>query len=381
MIRQEIKSLMSDKISIFILFIIPLILIAVLGVSTPRADKFATIIWIIDEDKSERSADFIDTMRNSSGGGAMLMSELAPPMQIFSDGELAPIEPKFGEENGTGVVSKELANTTLPTQYLDAYIVIPKGFQDSIAENSSARIIIYYDAINFEKRIIVQGLIQMGLTQVQLNNMIFERDVFYFPDTRPGNLLNVNLLDYAAPLFIPLMLFFSMQLVTTQSIVGDIPLKRMLNTNLRRGEVIIGKSISYAIIGVAQVLITMIAIKFFNVTMHCLWVDLFLTLVIITNMGISMGIFISTLSKTRLQASQLFLLIFFIMIVLQYFVRKPFLLAFIPLEQSKIAYSKLAFRGNSLWDAREPIFKMLLTSILFYLMGVIYIKFIKKEFV
>ena len=383
MIRQEINSLLTDKTSIIILFIIPLTLITVLGVSTPRTDKLATTIWIIDEDQTTNSEEFIASMRNATTGGGLMMTELAPPMKIYTNGELAPIEPSLGENNATGIVSKDLAIKTLPSKYLDAFIVIPKGYKDSIIENSSAKLIIYYDAIDIQKRMVVEGLIQLGLTQIQLKNMMFERDVFYFPESRPGNLLEINLLDLGAPFFIPLMLFFSMQLVTTQAIVGDLPLKRMLNTSLRRGEAVTGKFISYTIIGIIQIILTMIFLKFFNVTMHCLWFDLFLILLFNSIAGISMGIFISSISKTRLQASQLFLLVFFIIIVLQYFVRKPILLAFNVLEQGKIAYTNLAFRGMTIWNpkVRVHLFNTIMISALFYFSSVVYIKFIKKEFI
>ena len=382
MIRQEINSLITDKTSIIILFVIPLTLITVLGFSTPRTDQFATTIWIIDEDNTTTSAQFITSMQNTTIEGD-LISELAPPMVVYSNGELAPIEPNLGEENATSIVSKELAIKTLPTKYLDAFIVIPKGYQDSFVENSSAKLVIYYDAIDLQTRLVVEGLVQLGLTQIQLDNMMFERDVFYFPDSRPGNLLELNILDMAAPFFLPLMLFFSMQLVTTQSIVGDIPLKRMLNTSLRRGEAVTGKLISYTIVGIFQILLTMIFLKLFNVTMHCLWIDLFLVLFFNSLAGISIGIFMSSISKTRLQASQLFLLVFFIMIVLQYFVRKPFFLVFNVLEQGKIAYSNLAYRGMILWDpkVRPHLFNTIIISVIFYILSVIYIKFIKKEFV
>ena len=115
MIRQEINSLITDKTSILILFVIPFVLITVLGFSTPRTDQFATTIWIIDEDNTTYSAEFITSMRNSTIEGDLIIAELAPPMVVFTNGELAPIEPKLGEENATGIVSKELAIKTLPS--------------------------------------------------------------------------------------------------------------------------------------------------------------------------------------------------------------------------------------------------------------------------
>ena len=220
-VRKEIKSLVSDKIAILILFIIPVVLITVLGTSRPSASLYNVTVWVIDQDQTEKSEEFITTMKNSNQSEAMT---------VYASGEMAPIEPELGEEDAKGVVSLELAEKTLPTQYLDAYIIILPGYAESLRENGSARVIIYYDSIDIKNRFIADAFILLGLTNVQLDNLIFERDVYYFPESRPNDILEeINILAIASPFFVGIVLFFSMQLVTTQAIVGDVPLKRLLN--------------------------------------------------------------------------------------------------------------------------------------------------------
>ena len=368
-VRKEIKSLISDRIAIVILFLIPVALIGVLGASEPRSSLMDATIWIIDEDGTPESQSFIETMKNGSA-------------TAYATGDKAPIEPKLGENEAYGDVSKSLAEKTLPTEYLDAYIVIPKGFAADLAENGTTSLKIYYDSIDMTTRMIADVYILLGLTDVQLNNLMLERDIYVFPETRPNDLIQeINILEIASPLFVGIMLFFSMNLVCTQAIVGDVPLKRMLNTSLRRGEVVTGKIMAYSIIAVFQIIITILMLQAFDVTIMCLWIDIFLLLLFTSITGVCIGMFISVISTTRLQASQLFLMIFFIMLIVQLYARNKIALIFMPLEQSAIAFANLAFRGASLGDVFEQVSYIIMTGAIFYFLTIIYIKYIKKEFV
>lgn len=94
-----------------------------------------------------------------------------------------------------------------------------------------------------------------------------------------------------------------------------------------------------------------------------------------------MGVCISTICHTKLQASQVFLMVFFIMFIFQYFTR--ILLDFIPLEQTKLAYQALANRGMSLIDpiVLSALLKLVLNGLFYFLFSVIYMKYFKKRFV
>ncbi len=177
------------------------------------------------------------------------------------------------------------------------------------------------------------------------------------------------------------MLFFSINLICTQSIVGDVPLQRLLTTPVYRSEVITGKLMGYSVIAIFQIIISMLLLNLYNVTMSCLWIDIFIVLLLNSITSVSMGLFISTISKTRLQASRLFLMFFFVLLILTYYVRSPIFLAINPMEQTRVAFSNLAFRGNTLSDVWDNCLNMILTAGFFYLITIIYIAKIKKEFV
>jgi ABC-type Na+ efflux pump permease subunit len=374
-VRKEISTLLSDKIAIFVLFILPVVLIVVVGTSQPRADLAASTIWIINEDNnSTKSHEFVVTFKNMTF------------ITVYATGDMAPVMPEFGQDNTEAMapVTLENARKALPTEYLSAYIVLPNGYQAELEANGTAHIEIYYDAIDLTGRILTDMFILLGTTNVQLDNLLLERDVFYFPEGRPHDLtgdLNLNLLEMGAPMMIGLILFMSMNLVATQCIVGDTPLQRLLTTPVFRSEVITGKVLAYSIMAVFQIIISLLILNYFQITMNCLWIDLFLLLLLNSMAGICIGVFLSTISKTRLQASQLFLMFFFVMLIMEYYVRNQFFLLFIPLEQVRIAYSNMAYRGQTIVTVLPQLIYIALAGLFYYVINIIYIKYMKKEFV
>ncbi len=389
-VRKELEAFRHDKIAIFILFFIPIILISVLGTSQPRASLLEVKVWVIDEDQSQKSQELIATLK-----GGYIKPNVT--------GEVIGIEGDFGEGMIYYDVNITNAELLLPTSYLDAYVIIPKGFEASLKENSSATLIWHFDAIDYTNKLIVEFGLLASLVDFQLQNLVFERDIFYFPEFRPDDTMgnmegismggnsteegsdglgvdNSTILQLSAPIFVSLMLFVCINLVTTQAIVGDKPLKRLLTTPLYRSEVIVGKILAYTILSIIQIIITLLLLQYFGVKFRCLWIDLFIVLLLNSISAICMGVFFSTITTSRLQASQLFLLAFFVMIVLENYVRNPIFLSFIALEQSARAFSNLSSRGSSLLDVINNIGSLLLQIGFFYGLTTIYIKY-KKDFV
>jgi ABC-type Na+ efflux pump permease subunit len=375
-VRKEISALLTDKISIFILFFIPVILIIVLGTSFPRAELGETNVWVIDKDNTTVSRNYVAHLKNSS-------------MNIYGTGDVMEVEGNVTHPIIEYEVTEANARLLLPTNFLSAYIIIPEGFSESLLENSTGALIVHYDAIDSIAMLIVKFSLMGQNVQYQLNALILERDVFYFPETRPdmnfdmsGEMdVDINILEVAAPMFVGIVLFACMNLVCTQSIVGDVPLQRLLTTPVYRSEVITGKIISYGIVAIFQILVTMALLIVFGVTFRCLIFDMFLMLLLNSLAGISIGMLISAVSKTRLQAAQSFLLVFFVLMIFMAQVRNPLILPFIPVEQCRSAFGILAFRGGTLGDILPQIMNMVLTIVVFYVATLVYIRKFKKEFV
>jgi ABC-2 type transport system permease protein len=357
LVRKELTTLFKDKISLFILFIIPVVMFVTIGMGSVSllADTQVNVN-VLDYDNTTKSHELIASMRAN--------------LTITSNWDMPEM------------TMDEFLNYTkalLPTNKLAAYIIIQAGFEADLLVNKTTHLEIHIDGISVIQALTSQTYIQLALVTFQLQNMVFERDIFYFPEMRPPLDLT-NLLQIAAPEVLGMILFATINLVATQCICGDIPLKRLLTTPVYRSEVVIGKTISYGVVSVFQIILSLLILRAFNVSMYGLFIDIFIVCWLCSLTGITMGICFSAVSKTRLQAAQMFLFAFMVMLIITLTIRNPFVLPFLPLEQMSYAFSSLAYRGMSLGEISNRILFMLMDSAIFFVFTIIYLKR-KKEFV
>lgn len=361
LLRKELDTLVKDKVSMFILFIIPIIIIAIIGVGEVSLSTFGNVrIWIIDYDESEKSQEFINTFKYNSTMGADVKTQ--------------------ADFNMTAAEFEEYAIEKLPTEEVSAYMIIVKNFSDNLLVNGTTELPIYIDFIDFLSAFVAQASIIDGTVNYQIANTVFESDIFYFPVMKPAE--SLNLLSSAAPFLTGIIIFACMNLITTQCIVGDKPLKRLLTTPTFRSEVIIGKILAYLIIAIFQIVLILVLLEFvFGVQMRCLFIEIFLMLLLLALNSIVIGVFFSAISSSRLQSSQMFLFFFIMMLMITQIVRIPGIVVILPLEQAREAFTNLAFRGQTLWDVGPNIVNISLVTLVFFVITIIYFQFIKKEFI
>lgn len=355
LIRKELDTLRKDKVSLLILFFVPVLCIAVVGSGGVPFSNISATVWILDYDHTQRSEQFV---------------------QLFAGVEGANVHSNYNES----WVTLEACQGNITTNALDAYIIIHQGFQADLLANGTTYLPIYIDSINFLKKISATAIILQGIVSYQIENGVFERDLFYFPEFKPEQ--DFSLLQVAAPLMVGILLFASINLITSQAIVGDIPLKRILTTPTFRAEVVIAKIVAYAIMSVFQILVLMLLIEFgFGLIPHSTFFDLFFLLWLTSLSGITLGILFSAISKTRLQASYMFLFCFIIFVVLVFMIRPEGVLQAIPLEHARVGYANLADRGQTLLEIWPQVLGLSLFSLAIFGVTVLYFQYGKKEFV
>jgi len=357
LMQKELTSLFKDKMSVFILFIIPIILILILGTGKiALIEQLKVTVYVVDYDNTVES----HTLINMFAKNLTVVSNWDRPNLTIEE---------FLQE----------AKDLLPTTKIAAYIIIPAGFGYNITEYGKTRIDIHLDSIDFISAISAMALIELGLMQYQLSSFKIESNIYYIPSMQP--VLNFkNLLQVSAPSLITILLFTTANLVATQCIVGDIPLKRLLTTPIYRFEVAIAKNAAYSIVAVFQIIISLIMLIIFKVPINGLFIDLFIILWLCSICGISLGVLFSTISKTRLQAAQMHLFAFMIMLIITIILRVPSILPFLPIEQTQQAFQNIAYRGLSLNGVIKNIFYLIMNAGIYFIITILYLKF-KKEFV
>ena len=361
LVWKEFDFMSKDLVSIGVLFMLPVVIIWIAAAADVATlfEEDPQPIWIIDNDNSELSNSLISVFYNKTESF------------VVKDSHTSPLE-----------ITEENAKLQIPTNNLTAAIIIPSGFEDDIRVNGSTTIVILLDGLDAMASGIVSGQINGVLVQFQfseLENLTLAAELFYFPTLVPGT--SDSILESAAPSILGFSLFASINLICTQAIVGDIPLKRILVAPTRKYEVIIGKVIAYTSLAFLQSLSSLFLVEFlFDTPFRGVFLDIFLVIFIIEFSGVCIGIMFSTLSSSRLQAAQLFLFYFILSMLIQLQLRFPFILPFLPIDSGMSALVNVAYRGQSILSNLPELFNLGLVSVLAFGFSLYWFQFRRKDY-
>ena len=118
-------------------------------------------------------------------------------------------------------------------------------------------------------------------------------------------------------------------------VVQEKPIARLLLTPVKRIEILMAKYVTYISILTVQNITLVIAALSFGLYLVGTVIDLFLALFMLGFAGLAIGVFISTLSKTKTQANQLFFATFLVLVLLSGI--------FIPIEAMPLYLPAIAY--------------------------------------
>ncbi|MHA1338369.1 MAG: ABC transporter permease [Promethearchaeota archaeon] len=370
LIRKEFGRIRSDKRSLILLFAIPVLLIVVLGLTAGGTTTFFNAA-VITKDDIECSGDFPDN--KTSSYDEMFIDIVKNNCTAFG-----LITYFNATDNASYEEAISQSRALLRAEKIDVYIILPENFSE-IVENGSIDItIIYY----------VDG---SDLTAVEAINVALMEPIAYFRFSA-GLLENMTqiipypefdvpswktqILNYAVPLLLPLLILGLDMNLTSLSIVSEGPLPRMLLTPTGRRQIIASKLVAYSAVMLLQVTEIFTVIAAFD--LYCLGslFNFFLVLVLTGFCGVTMGLFISAISTTEQVANQIYMMFFIVLTMFSGFLPKEllpqamaFLVDVLPLGHSVALLRDIALRGLGIdFDHFVQIF---LISILFLAMAYI----------
>ncbi len=358
LVWKEFDFMSKDLVSIGVLFLLPVVIIwiaAAADVATLFASE-AEPIWIIDYDNSTLSRKLVETFHNQT-------------------------EDFIVTDSHTANITEELAREIIPTTELTAVLIIPLGFEDDLSVNGSTILQLMIDGLDSITAMTVEGKISGVLVRFQfteLESLTLEPELFYFPVfiPEPSN----EVLQAAAPGILAFSLFASINLICSQAIVGDVPLKRILVAPTRRYEVIIAKVIAYSALAFFQALFSLFLVEFvFGTEFRGAFIDIFLVVFALEVSGVCIGIFFSTVSTSRLQAAQLFLFYFILAMLIQMMLRFPFIIPFLPADSGMTAIINIAYRGQSIIDNLDKLLNLGIVAVGAFLLSVYWFQYRRKE--
>ena len=332
LILKELESLFKDKQALLIMFLLPILVIFAIGSTSSAIEgKSVVVIGVLDIDTStgypsqDLSYNFtmtLDSLVDDKGADYVVIRN-------YTQAEIAVNQPWYDLQAGV----------------IDGYVEIPQGFETAITTISVVYVNVTTDATNLPGQAnVINAIIEaVAIFKVQHD--------FYADEILPAMVqewfFNTNLFRTAGPV-IAISIFGTTLLTASQSVVGDVPLKRMLLTPARKTEVILAKLVAYLIIGVFQILILLgLSTFIYQLPISGGIVGVLLMILMLLTLafaGIALGLFISVISTTRLQASQYFLLVFIMMFILTYFVSSDLFGSILPLPLASNGFNLIAYK-------------------------------------
>ncbi|MFX0072632.1 MAG: ABC transporter permease, partial [Candidatus Hermodarchaeota archaeon] len=244
LIKKEFGRIRADKRTLVLIFIIPLILIVIFGLTSGGGPTMVYEAAIITRDNepcncynstSEYDETFIDIVEDDCSAWG-----------LFDDFETED------EDDYDKTFDKCLE--LLKEELIDVFIVLSYDFSEKVNNESTVKIKCYIDGSDLDAVKAVKVAMQepIGLFRIEVDKMAnFTTQVPYLEYEVP--FWRNQVLNYAFPMIAAMLIIGLLMNLTSLSIVSEKPLPRMLITPTAKLEVILSKLIANTIVMILQV--------------------------------------------------------------------------------------------------------------------------------
>ncbi|RLI60808.1 MAG: hypothetical protein DRO93_06025 [Candidatus Thorarchaeota archaeon] len=356
MFLKELRLIQNDKFALLMIFVLPGMVMGTLYVATSEStsapiatngekSEDAIILGVVDLDTTDTYPG-----QDLSENFTWYLSQSPDFIVIEFDTEEKALEALYRDR-------------------IDAYAVIDYGFEGNITNDVPAFVDIHISSTNFQSQSAVFSAFSDVVTKFRFDHGWIKGEV---------RMVNIREFqptgDYTAATFGVFLLVFSVFIAVAataaQAIVGDVPLSRMLLTPATKMEAIISKWLAYFVLGMIQAQFLLLSwMGLFGIVPNTDYLTLNIVLALMSISGSALGILISTLVSTRLQANQSFLfLLFGSMIFGTGFIDVGVVDDIYPLNLGRTMIIDTAFKGVAITAFGEQILLILeITAALLFL--------------
>ena len=357
MFLKELRLISNDKFALLLVFALPAMIMGTM--------------WLASNQGSLGQA-------MSGGGGpsnAMILGVVdLDPTNTYLDEDLSENFTWYLDQSPDFyVIEYEAEEDALHALYfdqVDAYAVIPYGFEGNITGDIPAFVPIHISSTEFESQstvfsafsaVVQEFRYDHGWVRGEIASEIvreFEPQGDYFAAT-----FGVFLIVFAV--------FIAVAATAAQAIVGDVPLNRMLLTPATKLEAILATVLAYFVVGLIQAQFLLIMwMGLFGIVPNTDYLTMNAVLALMSIAGSALGVLISTLVTTRLQANQSFLfLLFGSTIVGTGFMDVGIVDDIYPLNLGRVMMVDTVFKGISLTEFTQQIYLILEMSLVLILIA------------
>jgi ABC-2 type transport system permease protein len=286
MVKKELRQLLRDARTRAVIFVAPVIQLLMFGYAV-NTDIANTATFVVDYDQSQQSRELIDGFRSTGYFAIAGRSQRARDLTQALDA-------------GDAIVGLE----------------IPRGFARQLASGGTAKVQVIVDgtesntatvALGYAAQIVQQfGLARTDATEALPAGVDLRVRAWYNP-TLESRVYNV-------PAVIGVLLMLMCLLLTALAVVRERELgtlDQLMVSPLTPEELMLSKTLPVAVIGVVDlVLISVVAVLWFDVPMRGFPPTLLLAALLYILAGLAVGLLISTVSRTQQEAFMTMFLFF-----------------------------------------------------------------------
>ncbi|MFX1495017.1 MAG: ABC transporter permease, partial [Promethearchaeota archaeon] len=301
LIKKEFGRIKSDKRTLILLFVIPAILIIIFGLTTGVGPtKFFTAA-IITRDELPTYDNFPTNSSQFDEIFISIMQHNTTTWDLYQFFNCTNLE-DYGS-------AFDKCIQFIKNDVVDAFIVLPENFSESVENKINPVLIYYIDGSDMTATSSIEVAIQEPIALFRVQVDLLENFTIMIPYLEfDVPFWESQLLNYAIPLILPIIILGTTMNLTSLSIVSEGPLPRMLITPTTKREIILSKLIANTAIMILQSTEIFIMSAFFGLYSLGSLFYLYLVLIMIGFCGICMGLFISALSPTEQGANQMYLI-------------------------------------------------------------------------
>ncbi len=291
--KKEFIQIWRDPRSLGLGLAIPVVLIVLFGYALSLdIDHVPMVVW--DQDKSKTAVDFLLNFKNSR------YFDVKAYYDNYRDLEH---EINYGTAMMAMVIPKDFSRYMLSNQEAPVQLIL-----DGSDSNTATIALGYAQSVvyNYNYNIISKALQKSGAPPIKI--LDFRPRVWFNQDFESKN--------FIVPGLIAIIIMIIASLLTSLTVAKEWErgtMEQLISTPVRSSELIIGKFIPYFAIGIFDLLVAVLMGRFvFDVPLRGSILLLFVLSSFFLTGALALGIYISTVAKSQLLASQMALLVSFL---------------------------------------------------------------------